>query len=112
LIALWPDHSIGQIAALLGVSKSMVSGEVYRLREHGVRLVSKRRGPLENMQHTLSMKAKVRISPPPSMNKPCRLTELRDDDCRWPLDTPGMFCGAVVDGRGSYCAQHRRTARV
>jgi hypothetical protein len=42
--------------------------------------------------------------------KPCRLTELDETRCHWPLDEPGWFCGAHVDGRQPYCTVHRRLA--
>lgn len=42
---------------------------------------------------------------------PKMLLELANDECRWPVSSPGggtYFCGRKITSRGSYCDQHRR----
>lgn len=42
--------------------------------------------------------------------RPCTLMDLRDDQCRWPVDD--LYCGtAVVDGQ-PYCSSHLTQSRV
>ena len=92
--------SRAEIGNRLGMSRSAVSGLVFRM-QHAV--LPPRPKPV---QHVRSAK-KVAASEPATTAVP--LLELADHACRWPVAGEGratLFCGAGRDGHRSYCRQH------
>lgn len=134
---LWrKGYSGSQIANELGgVTRNAVIGKVHRLGL-GARVVPSRPVRVrKTMAPTPPPAPETPVSPPvapqtakreepklpkakrkPRKAEPMRrveITELARNECRWPVNDPQgdevhLFCGRVVSGSGSYCAEHQQ----
>jgi GcrA cell cycle regulator len=115
LVALWPTNSAKQIARRLHRPRSAICGKAKRLRAEGVLpdgvhkhfdVVPVKARP-RPARSTAKKPAPVLKDTAPHLEiQPCRLLELDNTRCRWPLgEVPGpvLFCGGPT-GRGCpYC---------
>jgi hypothetical protein len=109
---LWREgHSAGEIAKIVGASRSAVIGKLRRL---GVtRAVRSPSVSLRPASPTPSPR-KTKPSPPPKLvGKPrwMEITELRAGVCRYPRETESgvRFCGGATGSlSSSWCPAHKR----
>lgn len=128
-------YSVARIAHMLGRSRSSVMGKIHRTKELK-ESTSRLRRPLLSMQMrqpavvpVCPARPRPTYTPPadlPNYNVPralrnapwkpidgqgpVALDDLRDQHCRWPVETGTgqsvMSCGAPKFGGTSYCRQH------
>jgi GcrA cell cycle regulator len=125
---LWPLHSAGVIAKMLGRTRNAVIGQINRRRvRDGIALKAKTTRFIQNElprpiptppRQRSKQKArvtKVKPSPAPSIQCHCQLVELEDINCKWPFGDPKetgfYFCGAIRFDGSPYCSEHTHTAR-
>jgi hypothetical protein len=109
LVALWAaGYSASQIAETFRdqhISRCAVIGRAHRL----------------NLSPRAPRNAAVPKPPSPRPRLPApgapdmrRLTfiELEPSSCRFPLEEPGLFCGADAESGRVYCPFHQRVTRV
>ena len=137
IITLWEQgFSPQEIGDRLGLSRIVINSRVKKLREQGHALRSLRE-PGARRLHARSdeavlkrLEAKRPAAPASAVERracftrplegvqPISLFALapvgaKQGTCRWPLDMPQgvFFCGAVVEGKSSYCPCHTALTR-
>lgn len=124
---LWPLHSAGVIAEMMGRTRNAVIGQINRRRVRDkIALLSKptrfiqielpRPKPTPPPQRAKQKARQSKVKPlaTPSMQCHCQLIELEDVNCKWPFGDPRQdgfyFCGAIRFNGSPYCSEHYRTA--
>jgi hypothetical protein len=100
------ELSYTEIARRLGISRNAVAGHIFRIRKaQGISTM--RRKPLGIMK---TARVTVAVTEIPNPAKGKHITELEDQDCRYPIDHIDghhFFCGEPRrDPRTRYCAEH------
>ncbi len=109
------------IGATLGLSRSAVLGQIFRLRRGPVAAGQRRDTQISKNAPAVARRRVPRRDLPevkPSTTGKS-LLELTNDCCRWPYRRPGtekyFFCGAAgadLEGGIPYCPRHMRRAYV
>lgn len=115
-------NTLAEIAAYFGgVSRSAVSGKLYRLGcQRGPRSKKKRQLPRARFLSRQTPNPKFVEAAPPTVDpafEPAplyvELLELRDNHCRWPIGNgPFTFCGHPPRNHSSYCPHHHQRTRA
>jgi hypothetical protein len=89
------------------LSRSAISGRVKRLQD--IKVLQRRTSPITNRPTRIRTPKKIPSPPPPPVvevkyNNPVSLVDLKNDQCRYPLENK-MFCGDPVH-KFSYCVCH------
>lgn len=100
------DLSYTEIAKRLGITRNAVAGHIFRIRR-AQNLTSLRKKPLGINKTTV---VTVQVTEIPDYKKGKHVTELEEQDCRYPIDRVDghhFFCGEPRrDHRTRYCAEH------
>ena len=130
LVRLWPTTSAQQIAKRLQRPLGAITAKLSRLRRDGVlppggfvkhfevnptrtrpQPVARQLGDIPQLKSAPARTVDDRLA-----MQPCRIGELNDSRCHWPLGDidaiATMFCGGVAVPGRRYCAHHlKRAAR-
>ncbi len=112
LLDLWQSGvSASRIAGLLGVTKGVVSGHIFRARAKGDMRADRRAPKPKAVKVTRKALEPARVEVPPPV-EPVPLIDCRPGCCRWPVaeDQRGhLFCDRPVEfgQRPQWCAEHR-----
>lgn len=97
--------------------EEMQHGAVPKRLRSDFRRVKKRETPMLYVKDERPVRTVPQDCPPP---KNLTILQLRDGDCRWPVNEPSLrslgegggylFCALAAEGNSSYCAYHTRLA--
>lgn len=109
---MWKQHSTGSdIAAVLGVTRNAVMGQLRRMKLLGFR--RKAQAEANKTRPKLRVvKVKKEVITAPVLNPEdykCTILQVNDNKCRWPRDD-GWSCGMPTEEGTPYCTPHCRVA--
>jgi len=117
MVRLWKaGRTSGQIAARMGITRSMVMGKASRLglkHERLARLPTKLKARVSKAK---AQRPPTKLKPQAQSSHPVPFLDADHTTCKWPLwwtDTmPRMVCGAEPIPNKPYCSHHYRISFV
>jgi len=119
---LWSAAEIAQVVAALTTRDTEAVAADWGVTDKALRGLMLRRGisirhvrkPTRSERALGGFLARRSTQSPPAVFGASALANLPDRCCSWPIGDPAVegfaFCGAQIEGHGSYCAAHRARA--